>query len=379
MKVALGYTLLFALILTNFMANIIIDFRTEQTSIITVIMGKFMLLFSVSLYLELIRRVSSRVTLDNKVQTWLIVYAMYILFILIRDVISLDIRSVSTFVLHEYTLPFAILPFAIYLGYDKKIVKYLIQPNILLLTVSIIVITLLYANNLMIQRSYGYIILIYLAYITSRDSNVFLVIIIGLLMYSYLHYGNRAILGFTIILIAYKHVPLKKSIRYVLIPLVMLASLYSVIMYQELLLYIGSYFSIDETDNRSFLYLEMFSELNIIEVLTGRGLMGTYFSQYFLDIKYFSQVDRFSVEVGLLQYILKLGLIAYIFVLYISLLATYRGVMSGSVVKLNLSVYILFVTVFQLVAFRPLFDIFWIVNWIVIGYLLNNDTINTPK
>lgn len=69
-------------------------------------------------------------------------------------------------------------------------------------------------------------------------------------------------------------------------------------------------------DTRSFLYQELFADLNKYELVIGRGFLGTYFSDYFLmliqnldDTGDFYQ--RFGIEVGFLQLILKGGFIFY--------------------------------------------------------------------
>jgi hypothetical protein len=72
----------------------------------------------------------------------------------------------------------------------------------------------------------------------------------------------------------------------------------------------------ETNDTRSFLYEELFSDMGSSELIFGRGFLGTYFSEYFLmliqnndDTGDFYQ--RFGVEVGFLQLILKGGFLYY--------------------------------------------------------------------
>jgi len=72
----------------------------------------------------------------------------------------------------------------------------------------------------------------------------------------------------------------------------------------------------DSNDTRSFLYQELFEDLKKSELFLGRGFLGTYFSPYFLMLIEQSIDDgdfyqRFGVEVGFLQLVLKGGLAYY--------------------------------------------------------------------
>jgi hypothetical protein len=66
------------------------------------------------------------------------------------------------------------------------------------------------------------------------------------------------------------------------------------------------------TDTRSFLYKEIFDDMQPAELLTGRGFLGTYFSPYFYQIRESGIPEyyiRFTVEVGYLELLLKGGYI----------------------------------------------------------------------
>lgn len=78
----------------------------------------------------------------------------------------------------------------------------------------------------------------------------------------------------------------------------------------------------DDEDTRTFLYNELFADMNTRDLIFGRGFQGRYFSPYFLwqqarnhdfsgDAYY-----RFSIEVGFLECLLKGGFV--LFLLYIT-------------------------------------------------------------
>jgi hypothetical protein len=89
--------------------------------------------------------------------------------------------------------------------------------------------------------------------------------------------------------------------------------------------------SFDDDDTRGFLWAEVFSELNGLEYIFGRGFLGTYFSEYFLMIliHYNTLADhyeRFSVEVGFLELILKGGFFWYILFITPILYSSIKGI-----------------------------------------------------
>lgn len=73
----------------------------------------------------------------------------------------------------------------------------------------------------------------------------------------------------------------------------------------------------DDSDTRTFLYEEFFGDVKTHELIFGRGFLGHYFSPYFLDqmqqgISDGDSFNRFSIEVGFLQLLLKGGFVYYI-------------------------------------------------------------------
>ncbi|MCU0431137.1 MAG: hypothetical protein MUF42_14325 [Cytophagaceae bacterium] len=89
--------------------------------------------------------------------------------------------------------------------------------------------------------------------------------------------------------------------------------------------------SFDDDDTRGFLWSELFGELKGMELFYGRGFVGTYFSEYFLMIlihynTYSDHYDRFSIEVGFLELILKGGFFWYFLFITPMLVSSIKGI-----------------------------------------------------
>jgi len=105
----------------------------------------------------------------------------------------------------------------------------------------------------------------------------------------------------------------------------------------------------DDEDTRTFLFNEVFGDMSTKDLIFGRGFQGDYFSPYFLWIQTANHdfsgdsYYRFSVEVGVLECLLKGGVI--FFLLYITPLvaAIYKGLFSKhtSRTAFMISIYIL--------------------------------------
>jgi len=75
-------------------------------------------------------------------------------------------------------------------------------------------------------------------------------------------------------------------------------------------------------DTRTFLFIEIFNDLSIREMLFGKGLLGTYFSEYFYNTVNQYGGDHFirsGSEIGWLNLVLKFGLLGLILHLFLIL------------------------------------------------------------
>ena len=140
----------------------------------------------------------------------------------------------------------------------------------------------------------------------------------------------------------------------------------------------------DDEDTRTFLYNELFADMNTRDLILGRGFQGNYFSPYFLwqqtrnhdfsgDFYY-----RFSVEVGFLECLLKGGF-AFFF-LYITPLvsACYRGLFSrhNNRVVFLIGIYILAELLILFVENIPSYHFQFFLIFFLAGYCCREATLH---
>lgn len=133
----------------------------------------------------------------------------------------------------------------------------------------------------------------------------------------------------------------------------------------------------DADDTRTFLYTELFSDLNLKDLLIGKGFLGTYFSEYFLMIQKAGETNgdhfiRFSVEVGFLELILKGGFTLYVLFTFPLLYAAIKGIFKGYNNKLvfMFSVYILNEIYLMFFENIPSFTLNYFILFFLSGYVL---------
>jgi hypothetical protein len=105
----------------------------------------------------------------------------------------------------------------------------------------------------------------------------------------------------------------------------------------------------DDSDTRTFLYEELFGDMKTHELIMGRGFLGIYFSPYFLDqmnqgIADGDSFNRFSVEVGFLQLLLKGGFVYYFLYITLLVVSCVRGLQRKYYNKLSYSISIIILT-----------------------------------
>lgn len=140
----------------------------------------------------------------------------------------------------------------------------------------------------------------------------------------------------------------------------------------------------DDEDTRTFLYNELFADLNTRDLLFGRGFQGNYFSPYFLwqqtanhdfsgDAYY-----RFTCEVGFLECLLKGGIV--FFVLFVTPLVTaiYRGLFTRhtSRIAFFLSVYLLAEFLILFVENIPSYHFQFFLMFLLAGYVCRLATLH---
>lgn len=141
-------------------------------------------------------------------------------------------------------------------------------------------------------------------------------------------------------------------------------------------------------DSRTFLFTELFSELNTTERYFGRGSLGTYFSQFFENTRrYYIAMgwpgrpgdvpERITIEVSYLQMILKGGYVLFALTAYLMFYGAYVGVFkSKNKFCRRLGIFILILSILSIISFRPAFTPMFIILWMAIGTVLNKKNRN---
>jgi hypothetical protein len=132
----------------------------------------------------------------------------------------------------------------------------------------------------------------------------------------------------------------------------------------------------DAEDTRTFLYTEVFADMNTKDLIFGRGFQGTYFSPYFLYIQTANHdftgdsYYRFSVEVGFLQFLLKGGFIYFFLFVTPMLVAIYKGLFTrhNSRTAFMISIYILTEFLILFIENIPAYHFQWFLIFLMSGY-----------
>ncbi len=126
-------------------------------------------------------------------------------------------------------------------------------------------------------------------------------------------------------------------------------------------------------DTRTFLFIELFNDMSLTELIIGRGALGTYYSPYFemmarAGIEGGDSSTRQSVEVVYLQLILKSGVIGMVLYLLLPLVAVYR-VLTGELSRFSFAVVVVILA--RLVEMTSSANAFFSLNnlffWMLVG------------
>lgn len=153
--------------------------------------------------------------------------------------------------------------------------------------------------------------------------------------------------------------------------------------FYEYALSFGTSKSVSTTDTRSFLFIEFFDDVKGFDLYFGRGYLGTYFSPYFKEWEgeggdFF---NRFGVEVGFLQIILKGGVLLLLSMVSVFIVGIYKGFVryKYNSIQFMLSFWLLIEFAMLTIENIPAFSVHFFLIWIVIGILLSNSTKKTSK
>ena len=140
----------------------------------------------------------------------------------------------------------------------------------------------------------------------------------------------------------------------------------------------------DDEDTRTFLFNELFGDMNTRDIILGRGFQGNYFSPYFLYIQTANHdfsgdfYYRFSVEVGFLECLLKGGLVFFFLFITPMVVAIYRGLFTrhDSRTAFLIAIYILTEFLILFVENIPSYHFQFFLIFFLAGYCCRLTTIH---
>lgn len=130
------------------------------------------------------------------------------------------------------------------------------------------------------------------------------------------------------------------------------------------------------TDTRTFLFVELLSDLNTVELMFGKGVMGTYFSEFFYryvqaGLEGGDSPIRIIIEVAYLNMILKGGWLMVVLHLLVMVPAAYLGIMKSNNSIAQMCGYMVFVYLISfLITYPQHFSLNLLLLWLAIGTCL---------
>lgn len=131
--------------------------------------------------------------------------------------------------------------------------------------------------------------------------------------------------------------------------------------------------TISKTDTRSFLFIELFSDMKGSDYILGRGYVGTYYSPYFKEWlgDGGDSATRFTVEIGFLDIILKGGLTMLVITLFVFMKYIYFGIINFKPNSFHFLIAAWLLLEFAMLSVEncPSFGVHFFFIWILIGIL----------
>jgi len=126
------------------------------------------------------------------------------------------------------------------------------------------------------------------------------------------------------------------------------------------------------TDTRTFLFEELYADMSNLELITGRGSMGTYYSPYFAHLNELGLPGDSSTrsinEVGYLEIILKGGYTLLFLYILLLLPSAYLGVFHSNNIIARMSGYYIFsYLILWLVSYHPIYSAEYVLLWMAAG------------
>jgi hypothetical protein len=285
-----------------------------------------------------------------------------------------------------------IVPFSLVIGFHPKF-SFNHVYKILIFFVKIGIILMPFA--FVIERGYliprifldaSFFLLIFLNKIESKKEKY--LVLIGCVCYAFLGYhgDNRSILlrislqlVFLLIYTYGEKFFNKRLVKNLLIIGVILIPAGGFIYYDYLInqsdMSIGN---IKTEDTRTFLYVEVINEVsNNDKLVEGKGTLGRYYSDWFYhQMGVDDVVDtyyRSHVEVGILSYLLKGGLILVVLFILLLFLAAKQNLASPNFLVKGLSFIILNHLLVSFIENIPKYFAYDLIFWIIVGYVIRHN------
>jgi hypothetical protein len=197
-------------------------------------------------------------------------------------------------------------------------------------------------------------------------------------------YDNRAlVLRLVGILVAFIGMNLIKSaanryVKYIILLGGIIVLYFTVFHFQETYDYFASKVSksqLNTTDTRTFLFNEFFKDFKGTDWIVGRGFLGTYYSIWFFDWEGEGgdSYNRFIIEVGILQVLLKGGIALLTPFLVTIIIALKKGFTESSFYtnRFRFSLFLFIELIIMGIENVPSFSIHYMFIWLAIGIILN--------
>lgn len=312
----------------------------------------------------------------------------YILLILVLIPFSLQFNyeDILTLLFHPYSFSGFFMGILLFLVNKDSIIflskiSRIMSSIIMLITLLDI---LIFQYPVFLMAGYSFIIFDYL--ITKEKKRKFWnLILLFITIPTFLFYDIRAAamictLILLLLLVFYIFRIFKRKFLRMIFLLITLSSVYIVffnftIIFEYFTPLISNY-NISTIDTRSFLLIEFFEDVKGMDLIFGRGYLGSYYSQYFQNWsgENGDHFQRFNLEIGFLQIILKGGLILLVTMLAVFIKSIYKGMTNSVLNSFNFQISIWLLVEFCMMAIEnvPAFTIHFFFIWIITGILSNN-------
>ncbi|MFC6876184.1 hypothetical protein [Flavobacterium myungsuense] len=314
------------------------------------------------------------------------IYLLVVFIILIFSLTRTKIDYITLF-FHPYAFPaFFLAVVALFVNKNSISFLSLVSSYMTkLIPLFTIIDLIIFKHPIMLVAGYSFLLFDFLT-TTSTKRKLFIVLLLLAAINFFRLYDYRSgIIVITIFLLAFLSSRIFKLVRSKMLKFTFLVASFTLVYFlffyfAEMFEYLTSSIkaeTLSKTDSRSFLFIELFSDLKRADYAMGRGYLGTYYSPYFKEWlgDGGDSSQRFSVEIGFLQIILKGGLLLLITTILLFIKSIYFGIINykPNSFKFLIAAWLLIEFAMLSVENFPSFGVHFFFIWILIGIL------NKPK